>query len=220
MKKQFFYGGMVCFGLFLWTSCSKKDTDVTAAVPENEPMTTVVLTAVNSTNQSDTARASWTLNPDTNVEDTIGYHLSLKANTVYNVKISLIDSTQSPPADQTSEIWDRRNYHLFFLQPTPMASGFTVGTTSPYIPETYWDNSYETTTPPYLNLAIVRTDLDDNTPALQVGISSTFTTGTASDGYLRLVLRHQPNVKNGTWEGSKEGGGSTDIDSRFRVHIQ
>ncbi|QES88380.1 hypothetical protein [Rhizosphaericola mali] len=223
MKKQVLSASLVALlvgSMLTFDSCSKKDSDVSTAVPENEPMTTVKLQAVNEANTTDTINASWTLNPDTNIADTANYTLNLKANNKYAVKIYLIDSTQTPPEDITDEIWERRNYHLFFLQPTPMASGFTTGVNSPYIPETYWDNSYETNTAPYLNLSIVRTDHDDNNPELPVGISSEFTTGTSSNGYLRVVLRHQPNVKDGTWLGSQTGGGSTDIDSKFKVTIQ
>ncbi len=223
MKKHFVSAAMLALmagGMLTLNSCSKKDSDVTVAVPENEPMTTVKLQAVNESDNTDTRSASWTFNPDTQEVDTASYTLSLKANAKYDVQILLIDSTQTPPADMTEEIWERRNYHLFFLQPTPMATGFATGTSSPYIPEEYWDNDYETTTPPYVNLSIARTDQDGNTPALPVGISSTFTTGTASNGFLRVVLRHQPNVKDGTWLGSKTGGGSTDIDSKFKIKIQ
>lgn len=220
MKRQFLKWGSLCLAISLFASCSKNDSQVTEAEPENEPMTTVVLTAVNNSDLSDTSKASWTLNPDTNVEDTANWTLHLKANTSYTTKIDLIDSSQNPPEDIIDEIWDRRNYHLFFLQPSPMAKGFEVGVNSPYIPEDEWDTNYESNAAPYLNLAVSRQDHDDNTPALPVGITDKFTTGTSSSGYLRVVLRHQPNVKDGTWAGSKQGGGSTDIDSRFRVSIQ
>jgi hypothetical protein len=37
----------------------------------------------------------------------------------------------------------------------------------------------------------------------------------ASTGYLQVVLRHQPNVKDGTF-----APGSTDFDAGFKVTIQ
>ena len=201
-------------GIFLLNSCSKSDTTVTPAPPGNEPMTTIVLTATNTSDNS-VVKASLTMNPSTNIADTSHYLLALKANSTYNVAVSLIDSTQKPAEDITQEIYDRRGYHLFFFQPTPMAAGFTTGINSPYIPQDQWDNSYETNTPPYLNLTVVRTDMDNNTPPLPVGLSNTFTTGAASNGFLRMVLRHQPNVKNGTF-----APGSTDTDAKFKITIQ
>lgn len=217
MKKYFTSASMLALvfsGIFLLDSCSKNDSTVTPAPPSNEPMTTVVLTATNAADNS-VVKASWTLNPDTNIPDTSHFSLALKANATYNVAVSLIDSTQTPAEDITQEIYDRRGYHLFFFQPTPMAAGFATGVNSPYIPQDEWDDSYETNTPPYLNLAVVRTDVDNNTPPLPVGLSDKFTTGAASTGYLRMVLRHQPNVKNGTY-----APGSTDTDAKFKVTIQ
>jgi hypothetical protein len=49
---------------------------------------------------------------------------------------------------------------------------------------------------------------------LQIGLTDNFVTGAASNGWLRVVLRHQPNVKNGTYD-----PGSTDFDVNYKVNI-
>jgi hypothetical protein len=121
----------------------------------------------------------------------------------------MLDQTQSPVFVVSNEIKERQNYHLFFYQPTPISAAPVISTTSPYIPGT------TVTTGVPLNLTIVRTDQDTNTPPLQVGLTTKFTTGAASTGNLRWVLRHQPNAKNGTYD-----PGSSDLDVNFKVTIK
>lgn len=63
-----------------------------------------------------------------------------------------------------------------------------------------------------LNTTFVRTDKDKNN--LEVGFNYNMSTGAASIGRLRVVLRHQPGVKNGS-----ESPGTTDIDVGFKTTI-
>ena len=64
-----------------------------------------------------------------------------------------------------------------------------------------------------VNLSISNFDLDAN--LLPVGITSTWTTGTASSGTVTVVLRHQPGLKTGACPGP----GDTDISVTFDVTI-
>ena len=59
------------------------------------------------------------------------------------------------------------------------------------------------------------TDQDTNVPPLPVGLMSVITTGNTSTGTLEVILRHQPNVKNGTYP-----PGSTDLDVFYPVKIE
>ncbi|MEJ7665938.1 MAG: hypothetical protein WKG07_43680 [Hymenobacter sp.] len=59
------------------------------------------------------------------------------------------------------------------------------------------------------------TDTDNNKTPLALGLADSFVTGAASTGYLRVVLRHQPNVKDGSY-----APGSTDFDAGFNVTIK
>jgi hypothetical protein len=137
--------------------------------------------------------------------------LNLKANAKYNVKVVMLDTTQTPTFDVSAEIKERANYHLFFFQPTPVSSqNLVFGTTSASIPGTE-----PSATGPYLNLTVSRTDQDTNNPPLQVGLTDLLTTGDASSGKLRVILRHQPNAKNGTFD-----PGSSDLDVNFIVNIK
>lgn len=63
------------------------------------------------------------------------------------------------------------------------------------------------------NLTIAVTDKDKN--GLPIGLQAAATTGAASTGSLRIILRHQVGTKDGT-----EAPGSTDIDTTFPVTIE
>lgn len=66
--------------------------------------------------------------------------------------------------------------------------------------------------PANVNLAFSNFDLDINN--LPVGLSSTAKTGSASTGTFTLILRHQPDSKDGT-----ETPGSTDLEVVFPATI-
>ncbi len=196
-----------------YAGCSSKSEQAVAPTIANEALTSAYLKLTNTANAADTpsCRYRFHLDNNGNVTSTDSTALNLKANAKYNAKIVMLDTTQTPTFVVSDEIKDRENYHLFFFQPTPISAANQVtGTTSPYIPGTVPSASG-----PYLNLAVVRTDHDTNSPSLQVGLTDTFTTGAASTGNLEVVLRHQPNAKNGTY-----APGSSDLDVNFKVIIQ
>jgi hypothetical protein len=195
-----------------YTSCSNKAEQAVAPNIANETITQASLKFVNEASATDTTSCTYTFHVDntgkvTSVDSTA---LNLKANAVYDGTVYMLDQTQSPVFVVSNEIKERQNYHLFFYQPTPINVAPVISNTSPYIPGT----PVSTGVAP-LNLSIVRTDLDTNTPPLQVGLTTKFTTGAASTGNLRWVLRHQPNAKNGTYD-----PGSSDLDVNFKVTIK
>jgi hypothetical protein len=140
--------------------------------------------------------------------------MNLKANATYSAQVILLDETQKPAVVVSDEIAQRANYHLFFFQPTPIAaSSLVIGVGSTDIPVA--DGTVVSASGPYLNLVVSRTDHDTNNPPLPVGLTDNFVTGAASNGWLRVVLRHQPNVKNGTYD-----PGSADLDVNYQVTIK
>ena len=223
MKKTFsayhaVFATLSIAGLLTMGGCNKKESTVTPAPPGNETLSTVELAYQNTANPADTGTAIWRQLDLTEVKppDTSLAKLNLKANATYNVQVIILDEvSDAPKVDQvTPEILARENYHLFFFQPTPVAAGSVViSNTTPYIPVE--DGTVTSATGPYLNLSVARTDLDTNNPPLQIGLQDKFTTGAASTGSLRVVLRHQPNAKNGTY-----GPGSTDLDVNYQIRIQ
>ena len=67
-----------------------------------------------------------------------------------------------------------------------------------------------------LNLTVATTDKDsENRP---LGLETTFTTGAASSGKLKVVLKHQPNTKAAAPGDATKG--ETDVEVEFDVLIQ
>jgi hypothetical protein len=203
--------------LLIINGCNKKESTVSPAPPGNETLSTVELVYQNAVNPADSGRAIWRQLDLTEVTppDTSMARISLVANATYHVKVIILDEvSDAPKVDSvTPEILERENYHLFFFQPEPVSAGsLFISNTTPYIPVE--DGTIASATGPYLNLSVARTDLDANNPPLQIGLQDDFTTGAASMGSLRVVLRHQPNAKNGTY-----APGSTDLDVNYQVSI-
>jgi hypothetical protein len=219
------------------SACNKAAQTVTPSLPGNEFLTTVQLQLINNADPTDVQLASSTqISPTTHTYqvDSIYTNLAfmrLKANSTYTGRVLILDETKSPFDTVSTEILARENYHLFFFEPSPvLASAFNVSNTTTYIPQADWltgqpasdttafgisvNESTAASAATALNLVVSRTDMDANTPPLQIGLQDNFVTGAASSGTLRVVLRHQPNAKNGTYD-----PGSTDFDVTYAVTI-
>ncbi len=217
------------------TGCNKKASVATPPLPGNEFLSTVQLQLVNTNDPTDVQLASWTqMSPTSHTFQTDSAYfskavLNLKANTTYKGQVILLDQTQTPVDTVSTEILERANYHLFFFQPSPiLTSSIVISNNSAMIPQNDWLTNVPDTTyggisvnelalgsGNVLNLAVSRADQDSNTPPLQVGLQDNFVTTGASNGILRVVLRHQPNAKNGTYD-----PGSTDLDVTYAVFIK
>jgi hypothetical protein len=84
----------------------------------------------------------------------------------------------------TAEIVEEANDHLFIYKPTG------------------------------IDLAIIVTDSDSNTPALPIGLKSKWRAGNVGNGAVQIILKHQPGIKDGT-----EAPGDTDVDLNFQTKI-
>ncbi|AKD55423.1 hypothetical protein [Spirosoma radiotolerans] len=170
----------------LLAGACKNDEQNVAPTDDNEAITTATLALTNKTTPTDIVTA--TIENLNTTADFSKATLTLKANTTYTGAISLLDKTKTPALDATEEIREKLNEHLFV-----------------YTPSTG------------LALTITLTDKDTN-PApgpYPVGLTTEIKTGAAGSGKLKVVLRHQPNVKNGT-----ATPGSSDLDTDFNVVIQ
>ena len=207
-------GGLMALVL---NSCDKEEQVVAPSI-DNEALTTVQLKLTNVDDASDTTSAQWEQLLDSNGNpepvDVSKANLTLKANTTYSAEIVILDKSQDPVFNVSDEIKERANYHIFFFQPLPTNEPLVIpaptdGDVYPApIPTPVPDGDP-------LNLSVTITDQDTNNPPLPVGLESKFETGAASTGWLRVVLRHQPNVKDGTY-----APGSTDLDVGFNVTIR
>jgi hypothetical protein len=170
----------------LLAGACKKDEENVAPTDDNEAITTATLTLTNKATPSEVVTA--TIDNLNATADFSKATLALKANTTYTGAVTLLDKTKSPALDATEEIREKTNEHLFV-----------------YTPSTG------------LALTVTLTDKDTN-PApgpYPVGLATEIKTGAAGSGKLKVVLRHQPNVKNGT-----PAPGTTDLDVDFNVQIQ
>jgi len=170
------------------TACKKEEEIVDPPLPENELLTTISLRLISSDN-ADTLIATWRdLTPnDTNLPDTSLASLNVKDSTLYRAELFFLDETKSPIEDITAEVQSRANYHRIFYFPSTSLGA---------------------------NLNISITDVDTNSPPLALGLKSNVQTFQSSNGVLRVVLKHQPNGKDGSFE-----PGTIDADVNFRVQI-
>lgn len=198
--------------------CSKKE-EVVAPTVSNEALTTVTLRLTNTANPGDVVTAQWEQLLDNKGQplpvDVSQANLRLKPNATYTGQLGILDKSQSPTFDVGKEIAESRTtYHAVFYQPLLTTAPFVIP--APTGADTYPD-PIPTPLPagPALNLTVTRTDVDTNKTPLLLGFQARFVTGAASTGYLRVVLRHQPNTKDGTF-----APGSTDLNAGFNVSIQ
>ena len=163
----------------------KREEKVDPAV-DNEAITTATLRLTNRADAADVVTA--TVESLDKTPNFTQARLTLRANATYAGVVLLQDKSKTPATDVTAEIKKLQNEHLLVYTP---AAG--------------------------LNLAINSTDRDTN-PApgpYPVGLTFDVVTRAASVGKLNVVLRHQPNSKNGT-----PAPGTTDLDTNFDVVIR
>ncbi|MCK8493965.1 hypothetical protein M0L20_19015 [Spirosoma sp. RP8] len=176
--------------VMLLAGACKKDEENVAPTDDNEAITTATLTLTNKANASDVVTA--TVENLNTTADFSKATLNLKANTTYSGVVTLLDKTKTPTLDATEEIKEKANEHLFVY-------------------------TYTATTGAASSLAVTITDEDSN-PApgpYPIGLTTDMKTGAAGTGKLKVVLRHQPNTKNGT-----ATPGSSDLDTDFSVVVQ
>jgi hypothetical protein len=192
MKKQFkvlTFLSIIAGAIF--TGC-KKDTDSPVSSPpppvnESEVMTTFKLTFVDSAGAASTITAQFRDPDGDGGNPAVQFDtVKLLPNTTYLASILILDETKSPADTISNEIEEEANDHMFF---------YTPGTG--------------------VNEVITILDYDTHSTPLPLGLQTKWKTGAASSGTTRIVLRHQPGVKNGTY-----APGETDIDITFQTRIQ
>ncbi len=175
----------------LLAGACKKDEQNVDPTDDNEAITTATLSLTNTASATDVVTGTIE-NLNTSATFT-NATLNLKANTTYNGSITLLDKTKTPTVDATEEIREKTNEHLFVYMYMP--TGTTTST-----------------------MSVTLTDRDTN-PApgpYPVGLTTRMQTGaTAGSGSMHVVLRHQPNSKDGT-----ATPGSSDLDTSFPVGIK
>lgn len=177
------------FGLVLAIACNKKNNGDPTPDPDSEVVTTMQLSAINVADTSDKPTAQWRdTTPNDGDPDLTKAHLVLRKNAVYTVSLTMLDETQNPIHEVSAIIQrTRANYHLICYARSSA-----------------------------LDLTILRTDHDNNSPQLELGLASKFTTGAVSSGELQVTLHHQVGTKNGT----DCSLGLKDAEANFTVSVQ
>jgi hypothetical protein len=211
---------MIMAGAIVIVSCNKDEKIVSPTI-SNEGLTTVQLQLINMADASDKPTGTWEQLIDANGNplpvDVSQANLTLRANASYTASLVLLDKTQQPAFSVSDEVRARANYHLFFYQPLPTTAPLVIPNNYPNDLNDIYPEPIPTPIPAggALNLTVTITDHDSNPQQYPLGLQTTFVAGASSNGWLRVLLRHQPNQKNGTFD-----PGSTDLDVGFNVKVQ
>ena len=177
----------------IWLSCvvllagaCKNDEENVAPTDDNEVITTATLTLTNKTTPGEVVTA--TIDNLNTIADSSKGTVNLKANTTYTGVVTLLDKTKTPTLDVSAQVKGEANEHLFIYTPTPAT---------------------------LLTIKLTDTDTNPAPGPYPIGLTTDIQTGAAGSGKLKLVLRHQPNVKNGT-----PTPGTSDLDTDFTVVVK
>ncbi|MES2386975.1 MAG: hypothetical protein V4543_03155 [Bacteroidota bacterium] len=192
-----------------FTACNDEDIANPNAV-DNEFMQTIQMKLTNIGDSTDVVIATIKRNdpedltPPDHSKDT----LFLKANTAYRGEL-ILTGGGTPNENISDTIRKRGTEHLVFYQPLPVNA---TDTSRIKIPGSATSVPLSST----LGMRVQRTDFDKGSPPLPLGLETIITTeGRSGVGNLRVLLRHQPGVKN-----SRYDPGSTDFDYSFTVVIK
>lgn len=184
-KRKFRFAIMAVSALVLSFSACKKDDDELPEVEENELITTLKLKFTNKAAANDVKTFSWKDTDGPGGNAPVIEQIVLEANKSYTLSIDEVWNEAASPAEDVRE----------------------------EIADDADDHLFVYKPAPAGLLSITITDKDVNN--LPIGLTADAVTAAAGTGTLQIVLRHQPNVKNGT-----ETPGSTDLDATFAVKIQ
>jgi hypothetical protein len=194
----FIYSLIIAIGITSLTSC---DADEPKKEDTPELITQATLTFTPSSGSAVIVTAT---DPDgEGAQDlTIDGPINLEAQKSYTLEISLINGLAKPgdpEYDITKEVEEEGHEHRFFF-------GWTSGLFSNPAGNGNLDNGSDD---------VKYEDSDEK--GLPIGLSTSWTTGAATSGNFRVVLKHQPELKTAS---SDSNTGETDLDITFEVNIQ
>jgi len=192
MKKHFLLLiTLFSFTLFI-TSCG--DSDVPGEENEEEVIDRVMLVFVPDEGETVSATAF-----DEDGEGPNDFEIDeivLAPNTTYTLSIEVDNTIESE--DITSEIEEEAEEHMFFFAFTNNIFTNPAG-----------DGNID-------NRSDAMNYLDEDANELPLGLETSWTTGSATTGTFRTVLKHQPNAKSAS---STASTGETDIDITWTLTI-
>jgi len=122
--------------------------------------------------------------------------INLDANKTYLAEIILLDETKSPADSISNEVVEEGAEHMFFFeQVDPSGTPYQL-------------------TIPGSDAKITYLDLDANNRGIGQQFKIRANTATSNQLPFRVTLKHQPDVKNGTF-----APGDTDVEVKFKLKI-
>jgi hypothetical protein len=190
---------VIALGVLLFVSGCEVEDPVREDVPEL--ITKVTLTFTPAVGDPVLVTAT---DPDgEGVQDVqVDSDIKLEAKKSYSLSVTLANGLvkpSDPQYDVTEEVKEEGDEHIFFFSWTsdifsdPSGNGNIDSRTDAV--------NYE----------------DEDINGLPIGLATFWTAGVASAGDLRILLKHQPDLKSAT---SESGLGETDLDITFRVKVQ
>ncbi|MGE7773886.1 hypothetical protein ACQKLP_04145 [Chitinophaga sp. NPDC101104] len=200
MKKIFTSRNYIAFfaaaAVLAFSACKKEkhDDHEHEHENENEEITTVKLTFTNAATPAEKVIATWKDMDGTGGAAPQITPINLKANTAYLLATELLDERKNPADNVTEEIekeaGEHRIFHLFFVNANAQVTDSVT-------------------------TAATVTPLDKDGKNLPVGLQVHVATKAGFKGYFRMVVRHQPIGKDGTY-----GPGSSDAQAEFPIEIK
>jgi hypothetical protein len=169
------------------SACKKDDDDVTKPTDTNdEELITTVKFLIRDTDSPNTQFVFQYRDVDGLGGNAPSIDtIKLKADKTYSVELVLLDETKTPFDTISNEILEEAADHLFVFEPSS------------------------------LNLGVTINDFDNNNPPQPLGLLSSWSTGAATNMNIKVVLKHQPGIKNGDIT-----RGETDIELVMPVVIK
>ncbi len=191
--------------ILFFSSCV--DDDVPPEENEEETITDVTLTFTPTTGAP--VVATWKDADGEGAGDPVLTPVTLAANTTYTLTIDLINAIDpDDPESISEEVEEEAKAHMFFFGWTdglfsdPTGDG-NLGAGNRADPVNYEDDD---------------DDPDDpNDVAFPLGLETAWTTGDATTGTFRVVLKHQPDIKSATSDATV---GESDVDITWEATVQ
>lgn len=200
LKKTIIQYSIACIAIALLLSACEADDPVREDVPE---MITKVSMAFTPNGGGPVIIATATDPDGDGIQDLeIDGEIILESDTEYVLEIELINGLAQPGTaeyDVTDEVSEEGAEHMFFFAWTGNLFSDPEGDGN--VDDRADAVNYE----------------DEDVEGNPLGLRTTWTTGAAASGDLRVILKHQPDLKSAT---SDVNTGETDLDIAFPVVIQ
>ena len=192
--------------ILLFTSCA--NDDVPPEENEEEAITNITLT-FRPSGGAPPVVATWEDADGEGAGDPVLTPITLAANTTYTLTIDLINALDpNDPESITEEVEEEADEHMFFFEWTdelfsdPTGDG-NLGAGNRADPVNYEDDDDDSN--------------DPNDEVFPLGLETTWTTGDATTGTFRVVLKHQPDIKSAT---SDSTDGESDVDISWEATVR